>query len=38
MTIVVDGAELTGSTTDRVEEEEEAQDLFFLRSSSRLSM
>jgi hypothetical protein len=38
MTIVADGAEVTGSTTGGVAEEEKAQDLFFLRSASGLSV
>jgi hypothetical protein len=37
MTIVADGAEVTGLTTGGVAEEEEVRDLFFFRSAYRLS-
>jgi hypothetical protein len=37
MTILADGAEVTGLTAGEVAEEEEVRDLFFFRSASRLS-
>jgi hypothetical protein len=38
MMIVEDGVEVTSSTTSGVAEEEEARDLFFLRSAFGLSV
>jgi hypothetical protein len=38
MSEVVDGMEVTGSTASRVAEEEVVPDMFFLRSTPRLSV